>query len=429
MHAGYVIRIRTIRLLRGFLVLFACFWLLTGCQNHDNEAIKVGVLHSLTGSMAISELPVVDATLLAIEEINASGGLLGRKLVPVVADGKSDPATFASEAERLINHEKVAVIFGCWTSASRKMVLPVAEQHKSLLFYPIQYEGMEMSPYIIYTGAVPNQQIFPAISWAKAHLGKRLYLIGSDYIFPRTANWLIRKQAAMLDMQIIGETYQPLGSTDFSAAVADIARLKPDAVINTINGDSNISFYKAMYESGLRAETTPVISFSIGENELTNMPLEQLLGHYAAWSYFQSIDSGENRTFIKAFKARFGQQRVLSDPMEAAYFGMKLWAQAVSTAQSIETSDVKSTLKSQSFAAPEGIISIALNSQHTWKRMRIGKVTTSGQFEVVWTSPGILRPDPFPLKILRENSKEIITGTHQEWGKQWSAPADEVPEP
>jgi len=211
--------------------------------------------------------------------------------------------------------------------------------------------------------------------------------------------------------------------------VADIARLKPDAVINTINGDSNISFYKAMYESGLRAETTPVISFSIGENELTNMPLEQLLGHYAAWSYFQSIDSGENRTFIKAFKARFGQQRVLSDPMEAAYFGMKLWAQAVSTAQSIETSDVKSTLKSQSFAAPEGIISIALNSQHTWKRMRIGKVTTSGQFEVVWTSPGILRPDPFPLKILRENSKEIITGTHQEWGKQWSAPADEVPEP
>ncbi|MDQ6966713.1 MAG: urea ABC transporter substrate-binding protein, partial [Mariprofundaceae bacterium] len=282
--------------------------LLVGCQKTDETPIKIGILHSLTGTMAISEQPVVDATLLAIEEINTEGGLLGRQLVPVISDGQSKPSVFAGEAERLIKDEGVAVIFGCWTSASRKMVKPIVEQYENLLFYPVQYEGMELSPHIVYTGEVPSQQIIPAISWVSTHLGKRLYLIGSDYIFPRTANWLIHKQAALLGMQIVGENHLPLGTTDFSQIVAEIARLKPDAVINTVNGDSNLAFFKAMFEAGLKAETTPVVSFSIGENELIGMPVEHVLGHYAAASYFQSIDTDENRAFIRAFKARFGQQ-------------------------------------------------------------------------------------------------------------------------
>jgi len=423
MTACKSLRLRAFALHRLAYVVFAtALVLLAGCQKADEAPIKVGILHSLTGTMAISEKPVVDATLLAIEEINASGGLLGRRLEAVIADGQSEPDIFAREAARLITEQRVAVIFGCWSSASRKAVKPVVEHYKNLLFYPVQYEGMEHSPNIVYTGAVPSQQIIPAINWVSAHLGKRLYLIGSDYIFPRTANWLIKKEAGMLGMQIVGESYHPLGSTDFSASIAEIARLRPDAVINTINGDSNIAFFKAMYEAGLRADKTPVMSFSIGENELAAMPAEYSAGHYAAWSYFQSIDTPENRLFVKAFKKRFGESRVLSDPMEAAYVGVNIWAQALTISQAINIPMVRAVLVTQSFAAPEGVISMELGTQHAWKHMRIGRVTKYRQFEIVWKSAAMLRPDPYPLKVLREDAGGIVDEWYQKWGGHWAPP-------
>ncbi len=396
-----------------------------GCQNSDNQPINIGILHSQTGTMAISEKAVIDATLFAIEEINAKGGVLGRKLIPVIADGKSDPEIFSIQAKRLITVDKVAVIFGCWTSASRKMVKPVVEHYKSLLFYPVQYEGMELSPHIIYTGAVPNQQIIPAISWASEHLGKRLYLVGSDYIFPRVANWLIKRQAALQGIQIVGENYQPLGSNIFSTAIAEITRLQPDVVINTINGDSNISFFKAFSESSLTSKTTPILSFSIGENELARMNPDKMTGHYAAASYFQSIDSEANHKFVKAFKARFGQNRVLSDAMEAAYIGVHLWAQAAELVGSTENSNILFNLRSQSFAAPEGIIGFGLNSQHTWKHARIGKVTADGQFDIVWKFEKMLRPNPYPLKILSDEAKQLTDVLYDRWGLHWAAPQAE----
>jgi len=398
-----------------------------GCQNSDNQPIKIGILHSQTGTMAISEKAVVDATLFAIEEINAKGGVLGRQLIPVIADGKSDPEIFSIQAKRLITADKVAVIFGCWTSASRKMVKPVVEHYKSLLFYPVQYEGLELSPHIIYTGAVPNQQIIPAISWASEHLGKRLYLVGSDYIFPRVANWLIKKQAALQGIQIVGENYQPLGSKDFSTAMAEITRLQPDVVINTINGDSNISFFKAFSESSLSSKTTPILSFSIGENELIRMNSDNMTGHYAAASYFQSIDSKVNRAFVKAFKARFGHNRVLSDAMGAAYTGVLLWAQAAELAGSTKSGSILFNLKSQSFSAPEGIISLGLSSQHTWKHSRIGKVTVDGQFDIVWESEKLIRPNPYPLKILRDEAEQLTGVLYGRWGEHWAAPQVEQP--
>ncbi|GAV20685.1 urea transport system substrate-binding protein [Mariprofundus micogutta] len=399
----------------------ALLLLLTACQNADKEPIKIGILHSLTGTMAISEKPVVDATLLAIEEINAKGGLLGRQLKPIIADGKSDPATFASEARRLIKDEQVAVTFGCWTSASRKTVKPVIEQYDSLLFYPLQYEGFEQSPHIIYTGNTPNQQIIPAISWSNKHLGKRLFLIGSDYIFPRVANWIIKKQASILDMEIVGEIYQPLGSSDFDSVAREIISAKPDVVINTINGDSNISFFKALFEADITSSDMPVLSFSISENELAVIPEDHSRGHYAAWSYFQSIDSHGNREFVRAFKTHFGKQRLISDPMEAAYIGVHLWAKAAQLINSIDAKSIIFRLKTITMEAPQGIVAIDLNNHHLWKQARIGKIVAQHQFETVWQSESSIQPMTHPLGILQDDAEHYINSLFDLWGQQWSA--------
>jgi len=405
------------------MLLTAMGLLLGGCQKADNEPIKIGILHSLTGTMAIAEKPVVDATLLAIEEINAKGGLLGRQLLPVIADGKSDDATFAAEAERLITKEKVAVVFGCWTSSCRKTVKPIIEKYHSLLFYPVQCEGLEQSPNIIYTGTVPNQQIFPAISWAAEHLGKRLYLVGSDYVFPRIANWLIKKQAHMLGLKIVGESYLPLGSTQVDAIIADIKASQPDVVINTINGDSNISFFRSFAKAGLTAKKTHVISFSISASELAAMPdRRDMVGHYAVWSYFQSIQSAKNQQWVQAFKAKFGQDKVISDPMEAAYFGVRLWAQAVETRASTDVASVLNGLEIQTFDAPEGIVAIDHDSHHTWRVMRIGQVNANKGFHIIWSSEHPINPEPYPFHILPSEARSMLQKLYDNWGHAWAAP-------
>ncbi len=413
--------------LRALLALSILFgaWL-SGCQKADNEPIKIGILHSLTGTMAISEKPVVDATLLAIEEINARGGLLGRQLVPVIADGKSDDATFAAEAKRLITDEKVAVVFGCWTSSSRKTVKPIFEKNNSLLFYPVQYEGFEQSPNIIYTGSTPNQQIIPAISWVGEHLGKRLYLIGSDYVYPHIANRIITMQASMLGLEIVGESYLPLGSGKVDNIIADIKASQADVIINTINGDTNISFFHALAKAGMSAAKMPVMSFSLGESELAAMPDNRdMVGHYAAWSYFQAIKSPQNRRFIQAFKNRFGQHTSISDPMEAAYFGVHLWAQTVHANASTNIDTVLKALEIQTIDAPEGIVAIDPDSHHTWRPMRIGQINAQQGFDIVWSSEHAIHPEPYPFHILPSDARIMLKKLYDRWGHAWTAPVSQ----
>jgi urea transport system substrate-binding protein len=302
-----------------FSRLLACFFIagaLAACLRPAEAPIRVGILHSMTGTLAISARPVVDATLLAIEEINAQGGLLGRRLEPVIADGTSDSGNFAAEAERLITEERVSVVFGCWTSSSRKAAGPVFEKHHHLLFYPVQYEGLEQSPNIVYTGATPNQQVMPAVSYALANFGPRVFLVGSDYVFPRTANEIIRDQVAALGGEVVGELYLSLGGKNVAPMIEAIVEAKPEVILNTINGDSNVAFFRALREAGFTPDRLPVISFSISETELPELGAEAMAGNYAAWNYFQSVDTPENNAFLEKFRARFGADRVVSDPLE-----------------------------------------------------------------------------------------------------------------
>lgn len=384
--------------------------------------IKVGVLHSLSGTMAISEQSVANATLLAIEELNQKGGVLGRKIEPILVDGKSDPATFAGEAERLITQEKVSTVFGGWTSASRKTMRPIFEKYNHLLFYPVQYEGLETSPNIVYTGAAPNQQIIPAVKWCLDNVGKRFFLVGSDYVFPRTANTIIKDQLGLLQGTVVGEEYIKLGSTDVKSLIQKIVRSKPDIILNTINGDSNVAFLKELRGAGISHDQLPVMSFSLAEPELRSLNLPELVGDYTAWNYFQSIDSPTNSAFIKKYQAKYGANQVTSDPMEAAYFGVLLWAQAVETAGSAQTEDIRGAIREQSLQAPEGIVYIDRDTQHTWKSVRIGKIKPDGQFEIIWSSERPVRPLPYPPFRSRNEWDDFLKQLYNGWQQNWSNP-------
>ena len=388
--------------------------------------IRVGILHSLTGTMSISETPVVEAVKLSIEELNASGGLLGgRKVVPIIADGRSDWPTFAKESHRLLADEKVCAVFGCWTSASRKTVRPIFEELGGLLFYPVQYEGLEQSPNIIYLGAAPNQQIIPAVKWAYDNLGsRRFYLVGSDYVFPRAANAVIKDQVKALGASILGEDYIPLGGTDVQAIVARIVAAHPDVILNTINGDTNLAFFRALRAAGISPAAIPTISFSIGESELPSLNPSACVGDYAVWNYFQTVDSPGNTTFVDAFRKRYGADRVVSDPMEAAYCAVKLWAQAVEDAGTENTDAVRKTILDQSMAAPEGVMLIDPETQHTWRPVRVGRIRADGQFDIVWDSRRPVRPQPFPLSRTPAEWQQFLDTLQQGWGGHWAAPTN-----
>ncbi len=410
--------------IRSGLAAAAILCATCGCgRAPDIAPIKVGVLHSLTGTMAISEQAVVDATLLAIGEINDRGGVLGRRLEVVVADGRSDSATFAREAERLIAAERVSVVFGCWTSASRKTVKPVFERHDHLLFYPVQYEGVEQSSNIVYTGAAPNQQLLPAVDWCFRELkARRFFLVGSDYVFPRTAHAIITAEVARLGGEVVGDECLPLGRSDFTAVVAKIAEAKPDVVFNCINGDGNIGFFEDLRAMGLTPDRLPTVSFSIAEDELRSMRGMQMVGDYCAWSYFQSVDTPENRAFVERFRETYGRNRVIDDPMEAAYFGVHLWAQAVRAAGSADPVAVRAALGGQTFAAPEGRVTIDLATRHTSKMARIGRIRADGQFDVVWASSRPLAPNPFPPSRSRVEWEQFLADLYAGWGQQWASP-------
>jgi urea transport system substrate-binding protein len=385
--------------------------------------IKVGVLHSRTGTMAISERAVIDATLLAIDEINEKGGVLGRPIEAVIEDGESDGATFAAKAEKLIAQDKVCTIFGCWTSASRKTVLPVIEKHDHLLFYPVQYEGLEQSPHIVYTGAAPNQQIIPAVKWCLTALKKKkFFLVGSDYVFPRCANAIIRDQARSLGDDIVGEEYLLLGSSDVGDIVRKIVAARPDAILNTINGDSNVAFFRALRAAGITPDKVPTISFSISEEELSSLSTKDLVGDYAAWSYFQTVDRPQNHEFVKRFQGRYGKQRVVSDPMEAAYFGVHLWAQAVQEAGEDAVAKIRQAVRHQGFDAPEGMVRIDPETQHTSKVFRIGRITKESRFEVIYSSESPIAPIPYPNTRSKGDWDAFLMDLHLRWGGQWANP-------
>lgn len=376
-------------------------------RDADQPVIKIGVLHSLTGTMASSEAPLVDAVRLAVEEANQAGGVNGAQIEMIVTDCRSDAEYCAEQAEKLIAKEHVQALFGCWTSACRKAVKPVVEKHHHLLFYPVQYEGLEQSPDIIYTGAAPNQQVIPMVSWALQQSGKRAYLIGSDYVFPRTANKIVKSLLQAQGGQLLAERYVPLGAKDLDAVVREIAKLRPDFVVNTLNGDSNRHFFQALQKAGIRAANIPVFSTSIAEAELAAIGPALVAGHYAAWNYFQSVPGDENRAFIERFRRRFGEQRVLDDPMEAAYIGVQLWVNAQRSAGTQELSTVKTVLGQQTLAAPEGVVAVDADTRHLWKPVRIGRARSDGQFEIVWQSGRSMAPAPFPFFIPRTGLREM----------------------
>ncbi|MBD0269290.1 MAG: urea ABC transporter substrate-binding protein [Cyanobacteria bacterium Co-bin8] len=368
----------------------------TTASGDSGDAVKVGILHSLSGTMAISETTVVDAEMLAIKEINAAGGVLGRQIQAVQEDGASDWPTFAEKAEKLIDQDEVSVVFGCWTSASRKAVLPVFESKDHMLWYPVQYEGQECSKNIFYTGAAPNQQIEPAVDWLLENKGQDFFLVGSDYVFPRTANTIIKEQLAAKGGRTVGEDYLPLGNTEVTPIITKIRAALPNGgvIFNSLNGDSNVAFFKQMQGAGLTPDRYPVMSVSIAEEEVRQIGKEFLLNQYASWNYFQTVETPENEKWVADFKAEYGEDRVTNDPMEAAYIMVYLWKQAVEQAGSFDIAAVREAAYGQEFAAPEGTVTMFPN-HHISKTVRIGEVRDDGLFDIVWSTEGPVDPVPW----------------------------------
>ena len=361
------------------------------------DTVTVGLLHSLTGSMAISETSVRDAELLAISEINEAGGVNGAQIEYIEEDGASEPSTFATKAEKLIDSDGVSTIFGCWTSSSRKAVKPIVEDYNALLWYPVQYEGMESSPNIVYTGAAPNQQIVPAIEYLLDQGYKNFLLLGSDYVFPRTANMIITAQVEAAGAKVVGEEYADMDQADFAAIIAKIEAAQPDVIINTLNGTGNVSFFKQMSEKNYTAETYPTMSFSIAEEEVATIGADILKGHMVSWNYYQTTDTEENKKFVEAYKAMFGEDRVTSDPAEAAYDAVYLWKAACEKAGSFDVDSVLEAIRTGeiSFDAPEGTVTINGENQHLAKPVRIGQVGEDGLIYEIYSTDGPIDPDPY----------------------------------
>jgi len=372
--------------------------------------IKIGILHSLSGTMAISEVSLRDVVLMAVEEINAKGGVMGRKLEPVVVDPASDWDLFAEKAKGLLLQDKVSVVFGCWTSVSRKSVLPVFEKNNGLLFYPVQYEGEECSRNVFYTGAAVNQQAIPAVEYLMSRDGggyKKFYLLGTDYVYPRTTNKILRAMllAKKVPAANIKEEYTPFHHQDYQTIVQKIkafSRGGGACVISTINGDSNVPFYKEFANKGLTSGDVPIMAFSVAEDELRGMDTSSLVGHLAAWNYYQSVKTPQNKKFVAAFKSYCkrkglpgGSSRVTDDPIEAAYFGVYLWKQAVEKAQTTEVNAVRKAAYGQKFLAPGGMVKLDEQNHHPKKPVLIGEIRKDGQFRVIWKTKGLVKPEPW----------------------------------
>lgn len=362
----------------------------------EGGTVTVGLLHSLTGSMAISEGSVRDAEVLAIEEINADGGVLGKQIEYIEEDGASEPSTFATKAEKLLGEDEVATVFGCWTSSSRKAVKQIFEDYDNLLWYPVQYEGMESSDNIVYMGAAPNQQIVPAIEYLLDEGYSRFFLIGSDYVFPRTANMIINAQIEAADgAEVVGEEYAAMDQTEFSSIITKIEEAKPDVIINTLNGTGNVSFFKQLADRNISSDDIMSMSFSIAEEEVATIGADILKGNLVSWNYYQTTDTEKNKEFVAAYKAKFGEDRVTSDPAEAAYDAVYMWKAACEKAGSFDTDAVREALGGLSIEAPEGTITVNGENQHISKPVRIGQVADDGLIYEVSSTDSPVEPDPY----------------------------------
>ncbi len=390
----------------------------------QGKTVKIGVLHSLSGTMAISETVLKDTVLMAVDEINAKGGVMGYKIEPVVVDPASNWPLFAEKARQLVTQDKVAVVFGCWTSVSRKSVLPVFEELNSLLFYPVQYEGEEISKNVFYTGAAPNQQAIPAVEYLMSKDGgsaKRWVLLGTDYVYPRTTNKILRaflKSKGVAEADIM-EEYTPFGHADYQTIIAKIKKFasegKKTAVVSTINGDSNVPFYKELGNQGLKATDVPVVAFSVGEEELRGVDTKPLVGHLAAWNYFMSIKAPANDEWTKKWAAYAKAKNIAghkdkpltNDPMEATYIGIYMWKQAVEKAKSFDVDKVRVAMAGQTFKAPSGITSkMDEKNHHLHKAVFIGEVKADGQFNVVWKTKGPVKAQPWSPFIAGNDKKK-----------------------
>ncbi len=394
-----------------------------GATAQAADTIKVGILHSLSGTMAISETALKETALMTIEEINKAGGVMGKKLEPVVVDPASNWPLFAEKARQLLTKDKVAVTFGCWTSVSRKSVLPVYKELNGLLFYPVQYEGEELEKNVFYTGAAPNQQAIPAVEYLMSKDGgeaKRFVLLGTDYVYPRTTNKILRaflKSKGVAEADIM-EEYTPFGHSDYQTIIAKIKKFasegKKTAVVSTINGDSNVPFYKELGNAGLKATDVPVVAFSVGEEELRGVDTKPLVGHLAAWNYFQSLKNPENTKFIKMYKDWAVKNKlpnastvVTNDPMEATYIGIHMWKQAVEKAKSTDVDKVIAAMGGQTFKAPSGFtVKMDEKNHHLHKPVFIGEIKADGQFNVVWKTPGPVKAQPWSPFIAGNDKKK-----------------------
>jgi urea transport system substrate-binding protein len=356
--------------------------------------VKVGVLQSLSGTMSISEVAVRNSEMLAIKEINAAGGVMGKQLEPIVEDGESKPEVFAQKIDKLLNKDEVSVVFGGWTSASRKAMKPVVEGSKGLLFYPVQYEGLEVSPNIFYTGATTNQQIIPGLDYVKEQGMTKVYLVGSDYVFPRTANKEIKAYAAANGIEILGEDYLQLGDTNVQGIVQKVLSASPQVVFNTLNGDSNVAFFKELKAKGNTPDKIQTISVSIAEEETAGVGIDNLVGHLVAWNYYQTTDNPKNKEFVANFKKEYGAEKHTDDPIEAGYNSVYIWKAAVEKAGTFEVEPVIKAAGGIELDTPEGHLTVHPTNHHVYKTARIGKVNAEGLIDEVWNSGKPIEPDP-----------------------------------
>lgn len=359
------------------------------------QTVKLGLLHSLSGTIALAEASLVDAEKFAIEEINAAGGVMGHQIVPVIEDGASENPVFAEKARKLLQRDKVAAIIGCYTSASRKAVLPALNQAKGLLYYPTYYEGQELDKQVIYTSQEATQSVIAAIEWMAREKGKSFFLVGSDYIYPRTCNKIAKPTITSLGGKVLGEEYAPLGHTEFSSIITKIKAAKPDCIYSTVVGGSNVAFYKQLKAAGLDGEKQVLLSTVVSENEIDGIGKDNAVGYYACMGYFQSLKNPANERFIQAFHRKFGNDRVIGDPMECAYNSVHLWKAAVEKAGSFDVDKVIAASAGLEIDAPEGKVRVHDTNHHVWKKVRVGRARADGQFDIVWESD-MMEPNPFP---------------------------------
>lgn len=415
----------TIIILAAFLAagaLASAWWLFLRPRA---APIRIGILHSLTGPLAVSEAPLLDGYRLAVEEINERGGVLGRPLELEIRDGGSDPANFAREAERLLRERDaldIPVIAGCWSSAARKAVVPVLERFDGLLLYPVQFEGLETSPQVTYLGVAPNQQLAPALEWALSNGARSVFLVGSDYIYPHAAHEVARDLLEARGATIVGEAYLPLSGGDPNPIAQRIAELQPDLIVNTVNGDANQGLMRAIRAAGIDPATTKVLALSIGEPEIRAWDPSLFKDVILAGSYFRTVDGDGNRRFLAALRRVAGNDVVAGDALVSAYQGLHLWAQAAHDVGTTHPSSVRRALAGRHMDGPGGTMVIDPSSRYSWKPVRIGRVRGDGEIDVIWDSVTAVPPNPWPVWRSQHEWRGFVDGLHRAWGGRWEAP-------